>query len=62
MGASMVIATRTIENSMTNPIDELAPVRRYRPPSLEQLTRRTKFTKKEIQCIYQGFKQECPSG
>lgn len=30
--------------------------------SLDELVHRTKFSKKEIQTIYQGFKQECPSG
>ncbi|CAF4869402.1 unnamed protein product, partial [Rotaria magnacalcarata] len=35
---------------------------RYKPRSLDELTTRTKFSKKEIQLIYQGFKQECPSG
>ncbi|CAM4741216.1 unnamed protein product [Rotaria magnacalcarata] len=34
----------------------------YRPCSLDELVARTKFEKKEIQVIYQGFKQECPSG
>lgn len=36
--------------------------RRYRPLSIDELVRRTKFSKKEIQLIYRGFKQECPSG
>ena len=35
---------------------------RYKTPSLDHLTNRTKFSRKEIQSIYQGFKQECPSG
>ncbi|CAM4872152.1 unnamed protein product [Rotaria socialis] len=35
--------------------------RSYRPCSLDELVARTKFDKKEIQVIYQGFKQECPS-
>jgi Ca2+-binding EF-hand superfamily protein len=36
--------------------------KRYKPSSLDELANRTKFSKKEIQIIYQGFKQECPSG
>ncbi|CAF1556287.1 unnamed protein product [Rotaria sp. Silwood1] len=34
----------------------------YRPCSLDELITLTNFNKKEIQLIYQGFKQECPSG
>jgi hypothetical protein len=26
------------------------------------LVKETRFTKKEIQLLYRGFKQECPSG
>ncbi|XP_042232970.1 neuronal calcium sensor 1-like isoform X1 [Homarus americanus] len=37
-------------------------VQRYRPEELDKLTKTTKFTKKEIQLIYRGFKQECPTG
>ncbi|XP_074642598.1 A-type potassium channel modulatory protein KCNIP1-like isoform X2 [Tubulanus polymorphus] len=35
---------------------------RYKPEGLEQLCRNTKFTKKELQIMYRGFKQECPTG
>ncbi|XP_054291038.1 Kv channel-interacting protein 4-like [Macrosteles quadrilineatus] len=37
-------------------------VARYRPEELNKLTKTTKFTRKEIQLIYRGFKQECPTG
>ncbi len=42
--------------------DGLETLKRYKPRSLDELASRTKFSKKEIQLIYQGFKQECPSG
>ena len=42
--------------------DGLETFKRYKPRSLDELANRTKFSKKEIQLIYQGFKQECPSG
>jgi hypothetical protein len=42
--------------------DALETFKRYKPRSLDELANRTKFSKKEIQLIYQGFKQECPSG
>ncbi|CAG0921865.1 unnamed protein product, partial [Notodromas monacha] len=35
---------------------------RYRPERLDQLCKISNFTKKEIQLIYRGFKQECPTG
>jgi len=35
---------------------------RYKPRSLDELATQTKFNKKEIQIIYQGFKQDCPTG
>ncbi|XP_068246003.1 A-type potassium channel modulatory protein KCNIP2-like isoform X2 [Palaemon carinicauda] len=40
---------------------ELAPLR-YRPEGLEQLSKATRFTKEELQFMYRGFKQECPTG
>ncbi|EFB27640.1 hypothetical protein PANDA_001762, partial [Ailuropoda melanoleuca] len=35
---------------------------RARPEGLEQLQEQTKFTRKELQVLYRGFKNECPSG
>ncbi|NXC22777.1 CSEN protein, partial [Corythaeola cristata] len=35
---------------------------RHQPEGLEQLLAQTKFTKKELQSLYRGFKNECPSG
>ncbi|XP_062366516.1 calsenilin-like isoform X2 [Cinclus cinclus] len=35
---------------------------RHQPEGLEQLLARTKFTKTELQSLYRGFKNECPSG
>lgn len=32
---------------------------RYRPEELQKLASRTKFTRKEIQLMYRGFKQVC---
>ncbi|XP_071542241.1 uncharacterized protein [Panulirus ornatus] len=40
---------------------ELAPLR-YRPEGLEQLSEATRFSKEELQFMYRGFKQECPTG
>ncbi|NXT09200.1 CSEN protein, partial [Prunella fulvescens] len=38
------------------------PSARHQPEGLEQLLARTKFTKTELQSLYRGFKNECPSG
>ncbi|XP_014016995.1 calsenilin isoform X3 [Oncorhynchus tshawytscha] len=40
---------------------ELSTVR-HQPEGLDQLQVQTKFTKKELQSLYRGFKNECPSG
>ncbi|KAG7476861.1 hypothetical protein MATL_G00087270 [Megalops atlanticus] len=40
---------------------ELSAVR-HQPEGLEQLQAQTKFTRKELQSLYRGFKNECPSG
>ncbi|XP_043370004.1 Kv channel-interacting protein 4 isoform X7 [Dermochelys coriacea] len=40
---------------------EIATVR-HRPETLELLEAQSKFTKKELQILYRGFKNECPSG
>ncbi|XP_037742416.1 calsenilin isoform X3 [Chelonia mydas] len=40
---------------------ELSSVR-HQPEGLDQLQELTKFTKKELQSLYRGFKNECPSG
>lgn len=37
-------------------------ISRYRPQELQKLASKTKFTRKEIQLMYRGFKQECPTG
>ncbi|XP_061578690.1 Kv channel-interacting protein 2-like [Cololabis saira] len=33
----------------------------YRPEGLDHLVQQTKFSKKELQVLYRGFKNECPS-
>ncbi|XP_028999117.1 Kv channel-interacting protein 4 isoform X3 [Betta splendens] len=40
---------------------ELSAVR-HRPEGLEQLESQTRFSRKELQILYRGFKNECPSG
>lgn len=39
-----------------------AHVSRYKPKPIDELVKLTRFSKKEIQNLYRGFKQECPSG
>ncbi|KAG1956860.1 Kv channel-interacting protein 4 isoform X2 [Pimephales promelas] len=35
---------------------------RYHPENLEQLQSQTHFSRQELQLLYRGFKNECPSG
>ncbi|XP_013782821.2 Kv channel-interacting protein 4-like, partial [Limulus polyphemus] len=35
---------------------------RFTPEAIEKLCENTKFNKRELQLMYRGFKQECPSG
>ncbi|XP_073676286.1 A-type potassium channel modulatory protein KCNIP1-like [Garra rufa] len=51
-------------NYRTDKIDddlELSVVS-HRPEGLEQLEAQSNFNKKELQVLYRGFKNECPSG
>ncbi|XP_039187073.1 Kv channel-interacting protein 2 isoform X1 [Crotalus tigris] len=48
------------ENSVEDEL-ELSTVC-HRPEGLEQLQEQTKFSRKELQVLYRGFKNECPSG
>ncbi|XP_067857441.1 calsenilin-like [Heptranchias perlo] len=41
--------------------EELSTVR-HQPEGVDELQAQTKFSKKEIQSLYRGFKNECPSG
>ncbi|KAK7011946.1 Kv channel-interacting protein 4, partial [Biomphalaria glabrata] len=46
-----------------NDIEDLEmQVVRYKPEGLDTLCKNTKFTRKELQIMYRGFKQECPTG
>ncbi|XP_046910307.2 A-type potassium channel modulatory protein KCNIP1 isoform X1 [Dermatophagoides farinae] len=50
----------SIKDSEFDDLD--APNVHFRPEALETLCQLTKFTRKELQMIYRGFKQEAPSG
>ncbi|XP_072026685.1 A-type potassium channel modulatory protein KCNIP1-like isoform X6 [Amphiura filiformis] len=55
--------TNVTESTSDHDLDDLEmQTVRYKPEGLDQLCRATKFTKKELQLMYRGFKQECPSG
>ncbi|XP_034389499.1 Kv channel-interacting protein 2-like isoform X4 [Cyclopterus lumpus] len=55
-GSSSSVARSSITDE-----DELSAVR-YRPERLDHLEQKTNFSKKELQVLYRGFKNECPSG
>uniref|UniRef100_A0A673B6E2 Kv channel interacting protein 1 b n=1 Tax=Sphaeramia orbicularis TaxID=375764 RepID=A0A673B6E2_9TELE len=66
MGA--VVGTLTMQTKQRRPSrdktdDELEMTMVcHRPEGLEQLEAQTNFTKQELQILYRGFKNECPSG
>ncbi|XP_064602049.1 Kv channel-interacting protein 4-like isoform X2 [Liolophura sinensis] len=56
-------AEQASTSSEDHDIDDLEmQVVRYKPEGLDILCRNTKFTRKELQIMYRGFKQECPTG
>ncbi|XP_062339819.1 calsenilin-like isoform X1 [Osmerus eperlanus] len=57
-----IIASTATQDPESGDSDlELSAVR-HQPEGLEQLQAQTKFTRKELQSLYRGFKNECPSG
>ncbi|XP_073335842.1 Kv channel-interacting protein 1b isoform X1 [Pagrus major] len=66
MGA--VVGTLTMQTKQRRPSrdkadDELEMTMVcHRPEGLDQLEAQTNFTKQELQILYRGFKNECPSG
>ncbi|XP_060906629.1 Kv channel-interacting protein 2-like [Labrus mixtus] len=48
------------ESNLTDD-DDLATVS-HRPERLDRLVQQTSFSRKELQVLYRGFKNECPSG
>lgn len=39
--------------------ENVSSIQRYRPKPIDDLVKETRFTKKEIQLLYRGFKQVC---
>ncbi|CAF3784722.1 unnamed protein product [Rotaria sp. Silwood1] len=62
MGVAIAINTRIGDHGSEYDFNVADTLKCYRPCSLDELITLTNFNKKEIQLIYQGFKQECPSG
>ncbi|KAL4640309.1 Kv channel-interacting protein 4-like isoform X2 [Arapaima gigas] len=55
------IITGTLSTDSVDDEQEQSMVR-HRPEALEKLEAQTRFSKKELQILYRGFKNECPSG
>ncbi|XP_035282357.1 Kv channel-interacting protein 4-like isoform X1 [Anguilla anguilla] len=55
------LVTGTLNTDSVEDELELSTVR-HRPEALEQLEAQTRFSRKELQILYRGFKNECPSG
>ncbi|XP_041369088.1 Kv channel-interacting protein 4-like isoform X1 [Gigantopelta aegis] len=57
------LQSTTSYGSGDHDIDDLEmQVVRYKPEGIDVLCRNTKFSRKELQIMYRGFKQECPTG
>ncbi|XP_075999833.1 Kv channel-interacting protein 4 [Genypterus blacodes] len=59
-----IACIKTSSSSSSDSVEdelELSTVR-HRPEGLEQLEAQTRFSRKELQILYRGFKNECPSG
>uniref|UniRef100_A0A1I7YCQ9 EF-hand domain-containing protein n=1 Tax=Steinernema glaseri TaxID=37863 RepID=A0A1I7YCQ9_9BILA len=44
------------------PYDETPPTPHYRPQSIDEICKLTKFNRREVQVMYRAFKQGCPTG
>ncbi|XP_039420131.1 calsenilin isoform X3 [Corvus cornix cornix] len=60
MGTFGILEPISVEDSSDADVE--LPSIRHQPEGLEQLLARTNFTKTELQSLYRGFKNECPSG
>ncbi|XP_071043530.1 A-type potassium channel modulatory protein KCNIP1-like isoform X2 [Parasteatoda tepidariorum] len=50
-------------SSLDSEFDEMDGAQaRFKPEAIDTLCQLTKFNKRELQLMYRGFKQECPSG
>ncbi|CAH8821302.1 unnamed protein product [Trichobilharzia szidati] len=50
---------KTMETDFEEPENHIV---RHKPVGINTLLRKTRFSRKELQIMYQGFKQECPAG
>uniref|UniRef100_H2SVT7 Kv channel interacting protein 3b, calsenilin n=1 Tax=Takifugu rubripes TaxID=31033 RepID=H2SVT7_TAKRU len=57
-----IIASTTQQGPDTCEGDLELSMVRHQPEGLDQLQAQTQFTRKELQSLYRGFKNECPSG
>ncbi|XP_034047476.1 calsenilin-like isoform X2 [Thalassophryne amazonica] len=57
-----IIASTTQQGPDSSDSDLELSMVRHQPEGLEQLQAQTQFTRKELQSLYRGFKNECPSG
>ncbi|KAG1667541.1 Kv channel-interacting protein 4 [Nymphon striatum] len=63
IGESLNLTKQMQDLQYKIPVEEKTMhVVRYRPERLDNLCKTTKFSRKEIQLMYRGFKQECPTG
>ncbi|XP_072525958.1 Kv channel-interacting protein 4 [Salminus brasiliensis] len=56
------LLTGTLSTDNEDEEQEGTVVRRRRPEDLERLHSQSRFSKRELQILYRGFKSECPTG
>jgi Ca2+-binding EF-hand superfamily protein len=60
---SIIFKEKEVElMTTTEKVMELLQPVRYKPSSVEEISRETKFTRSEVKFLYRSFKQECPNG
>ncbi|XP_047498484.1 Kv channel-interacting protein 1-like [Penaeus chinensis] len=62
VSSSVILILKTQNGKHHDPDDIELSVVRYKPDGIDALARTTKFSKKDLQLIYRGFKAECPNG
>jgi hypothetical protein len=60
---SIIFKEKEVEMmTTTTKVRELLQPVRFKPSSVEEISRETTFTKSEVKFLYRSFKQECPNG
>ena len=59
---SIIFKKKEVQLNTTEKVLELLQPVRYKPTSVDEMAKETKFTRSEVKFLYRAFKQECPNG